>query len=63
VPVYDEDGKVLNQRQITSQLEKVVSQSPHPSADPIGILTTENRTTWSKARDILIKGILYLLNL
>lgn len=37
-------------------LEKVMELSSTPTEDGIGILTSENRDTWAKAYQILIKG-------
>jgi hypothetical protein len=57
VPVFGKEGEVLNQNQLLAQMEDVVAQSPYPASAPIGILTTENRTVWSKAREALIQSI------
>jgi hypothetical protein len=58
--VYAENGEVLNQSQLVAQLTAVITQSQEKCSTPIGILTSENRTIWSKAYNEIKEG-LYLL--
>ena len=53
--VYGKDHKPLSINQILEQLKQIVERSQKPSV-PVGILTTENRNTWAKAYNNLIKG-------
>lgn len=53
---------MLNENQIIEQLEYVIKQSATPTKKGIGILTSENRDTWAKAYQLLIKGKVYQTN-
>ncbi|KAF4520958.1 hypothetical protein B566_EDAN011594 [Ephemera danica] len=55
VPVIDDNGERLNQKQILEQLRAVVEMSPEPSSSPVGILTAEQRDTWYRVRQMLLK--------
>ncbi|XP_052090934.1 carnitine O-acetyltransferase-like [Mytilus californianus] len=51
---YGKNHKPLSVDQIYNQLQKVVEMSKNPST-PVGILTSENRNTWAKAHNHLVK--------
>lgn len=51
---YGKNHKPLSVDQIFNQLQKVVEMSKNPST-PVGILTSENRNTWAKAYNHLVK--------
>ncbi|XP_028176761.1 carnitine O-acetyltransferase isoform X1 [Ostrinia furnacalis] len=53
--LWGEDGVRLNEDQIKDQLKKVMKLSETATDKGIGILTSENRDTWAKAYNILIK--------
>lgn len=54
--VYYEDGSILSATDLKRQLEKIIELSDQSSHfhPPVGVLTTENRTTWAKVRRELI---------
>ncbi|OWF54638.1 carnitine O-acetyltransferase-like [Mizuhopecten yessoensis] len=52
--VYGSDGKPLSEAQIYRQLKSLVQESDQV-ATPVGLLTTENRSTWAKAYSELAK--------
>ncbi|XP_069121980.1 carnitine O-acetyltransferase-like [Argopecten irradians] len=52
--VYGSDGQPLSEAQIYRQLKNLVQDSEQVSP-PVGILTTENRSTWAKAYTELAK--------
>ncbi|XP_074655246.1 carnitine O-acetyltransferase-like isoform X2 [Tubulanus polymorphus] len=53
--VYGADGKPLSIDELNKGLEKIVDQSREKSTSPVGVLTTEDRTTWANAYDTLIQ--------
>ncbi|XP_076139756.1 carnitine O-acetyltransferase isoform X1 [Alosa pseudoharengus] len=53
--VYNSDGTPLTVDQIYIQLEKIWNSSLQTNKEPIGILTTQDRNTWAKAYNTLIK--------
>ncbi|XP_046961406.1 carnitine O-acetyltransferase-like isoform X1 [Vanessa cardui] len=55
VDLWGNDGKRLNEDQISQILKKVVDLSSTPASDAIGILTSENRDNWAKAYQLLSK--------
>lgn len=48
---------MLNEDQIIQQLKTVVDLSSSPNNEGIGILTSENRDSWAKAYQLLVKGM------
>ncbi|KAM3959049.1 carnitine O-Acetyl-Transferase isoform 2-T2 [Aphomia sociella] len=55
VDLWGEDNVVLSEDQIVQQLKKVMELSKIPTANAIGILTSENRDAWAKAYQVLTK--------
>uniref|UniRef100_A0A8C7U8P4 Carnitine O-acetyltransferase n=1 Tax=Oncorhynchus mykiss TaxID=8022 RepID=A0A8C7U8P4_ONCMY len=53
--VYNSDGTPLTVDQLYMQLEKVWSSSLQTNKEPIGILTSNQRNSWGKAYNNLIK--------
>ena len=53
---YGRDNKPLSIDQIYKELQSVMDMSKKPDVS-VGILTTENRNTWAKSYNHLIKGI------
>uniref|UniRef100_A0A8C5RAE7 Carnitine O-acetyltransferase n=1 Tax=Leptobrachium leishanense TaxID=445787 RepID=A0A8C5RAE7_9ANUR len=53
--VYNSDGTPLTSDQVFTQLEKIWGTSLQTNKEPIGILTTNHRNSWSKAYNNLIK--------
>lgn len=53
------NGKQLNEAEILCQLEKIVKMSgkAEERLPPFGILTSDGRTEWAQARDVLTKGL------
>ena len=51
--------KRLNEMDILSQLEKIVSMAERSQDDqpPFGLFTSDGRKEWAQARDELIKGL------
>ncbi|CAJ1080266.1 choline O-acetyltransferase-like [Xyrichtys novacula] len=51
------NGKQLNEMQIFSQLEKIMkmAENAEERLPPLGILTSDGRTEWAQARDVLTK--------
>lgn len=58
------NSKQLNEMEILSQLEKILkmSESAEERLPPFGILTSDGRTEWAQARDVLTKGYLFFFN-
>ncbi|KAG7507732.1 choline O-acetyltransferase-like [Solea senegalensis] len=50
-------GKQLNETEILSQLERIwkMMENPKERFPPFGILTSDGRTEWAQARDVLMK--------
>ncbi|XP_058478002.1 choline O-acetyltransferase-like [Solea solea] len=50
-------GKQLNETEILSQLERIwkMTENPKERFPPFGILTSDGRTEWAQARDVLTK--------
>ncbi|XP_039991711.1 choline O-acetyltransferase-like [Xiphias gladius] len=51
------NGKQLNETEILSQLEKIMkmAENTEEKLPPLGILTSDGRTEWAQARDVLTK--------
>merc|ERR1712038_966602 len=54
VELYGLNGQPLGTEQIEESLHRVVEMSPK-SGNPIGILTSDNRNTWGKVYQKLVK--------
>ena len=55
------DGsRLLSEGELVTQLEKIVNNS-EPQEEPVGILTTADRTVWAKQRKRLLKGACFKL--
>ena len=52
-------GKQLSETEILSQLEKIMkmAENAEERLPPFGILTSDGRTEWAQARDVLTKGL------
>lgn len=52
------NSKQLNETEILSQLEKILkmAENSEERLPPFGILTSDGRTEWAQARDVLTKG-------
>lgn len=51
--------KKLKEMDILTQLEKIVkmAENSEERQPPFGLLTSDGRTEWAQARDVLIKGL------
>lgn len=55
VPVYDAEGKALDQAAIEGQLQAVVKEVSNADLDdPVGVLTASDRDHWAVAREDLL---------
>ncbi|KRT83273.1 hypothetical protein AMK59_3062, partial [Oryctes borbonicus] len=52
IEVFGNDGKVISEKQLFAQLERVLEES-QTAAPPIGILTTDHRDNWGKSYQLL----------
>lgn len=55
------NNKQLNEMDVFSQLEKILkmAESAGERLPPVGLLTSDGRTEWAQAREVLIKGLIY----
>lgn len=53
------NSTALNEAEILCQLEKIgkMAENPQERLPPVGILTSDGRTEWAQARDVLTKGL------
>lgn len=51
--VFDKDGNILQPTDLLACLKYILDDKTPPSEHPIGVLTTEDRNTWAKARQHL----------
>lgn len=51
--VFDKDGNILQPTDLLACLKYILDDASPPAEYPIGLLTTENRNTWAKARQHL----------
>lgn len=56
VEVYHNDGTSLTVDQLCVQMERICNFTSATNTEPVGILTTLNRDSWSKAYLSLMKG-------
>ena len=50
------DGtRFLSEGELVTQMEKIINNS-EPREEPVGVLTSANRTVWAKQRKRLLKG-------
>lgn len=54
VPLADKSGRELSAAELEAQIEKVIAMAGQWKAVPVGALTSENRDTWTDARDALL---------
>ncbi|XP_552786.3 carnitine O-palmitoyltransferase 2, mitochondrial [Anopheles gambiae] len=50
VDVLDAQGNIEQPATLLARFERVLKDAKAPAADPLGLLTTENRDTWATAR-------------
>uniref|UniRef100_A0A182JUM5 Choline/carnitine acyltransferase domain-containing protein n=1 Tax=Anopheles christyi TaxID=43041 RepID=A0A182JUM5_9DIPT len=50
VDVLDAQGNIEQPATLLARFERVLKDTKSPAADPLGLLTTENRDTWASAR-------------
>jgi len=50
-------------KHIEEQLHKIMNNSLHKAQHPVGVLTTEHRDTWYKARQRLMAGAQFIYKL
>jgi len=58
--VFD-GSRLLSEGELVSQLEKILNNS-EPQEEPVGILTTADRSVWAKQRKRLLKGAYFTLH-
>lgn len=53
------NSKRLNEMEVFSQLEKIMkmAENAEERLPPFGLLTSDGRTEWAQARDVLTKGL------
>ena len=57
--VFD-GSRLLSEGELVTQLEKILSNS-EPQEEPVGILTTADRSVWAKQRKRLLKGAYFIM--
>ncbi|ORY04936.1 acyltransferase ChoActase/COT/CPT [Basidiobolus meristosporus CBS 931.73] len=50
------NGQQLSAAEIESQLERIIADAGNEKGPALGVLTCDNRDTWTDARDLLIKS-------
>ncbi|XP_050086189.1 carnitine O-palmitoyltransferase 2, mitochondrial [Anopheles aquasalis] len=50
VDVLDESGNIEQPATLMGRFERILNDGRAPAANPLGLLTTENRDSWAKAR-------------
>ncbi|XP_050077227.1 carnitine O-palmitoyltransferase 2, mitochondrial isoform X2 [Anopheles maculipalpis] len=53
VDVLDAEGNIEQPATLFARFERIFNDTKPPAADPLGLLTTENRDTWAAARSHL----------
>lgn len=58
------NSKQLNETEILSQLEKIMKMADNAEErlPPVGILTSDGRTEWAQAREVLTKGLNFYIS-
>jgi len=56
VDLVDAEGKELSGKELESQIQKIIELAGSEAATPIGALTSENRDSWTDAREALLAG-------
>lgn len=53
-----EKSRRLDESDVLTQLVRISkkAEKPEEKLPPVGLLTSDNRTEWAKARDLLLKG-------
>ncbi|KAK7102205.1 carnitine O-palmitoyltransferase 2, mitochondrial-like [Littorina saxatilis] len=54
--IFDRDGNLVDETEILAHLQYIQSLSEPPPSHPLGLLTTADRDTWTKARIQLINA-------
>ncbi|KAK7690110.1 hypothetical protein QCA50_006758 [Cerrena zonata] len=54
VPLADSTGRELTAAELEAQIEKVIQLAGENKVTPVGALTSENRDTWTDAREALL---------
>ncbi|CAL1713055.1 unnamed protein product [Somion occarium] len=54
VPLADANGRELSAAELETQIENVIRLAGNTKAIPVGALTSENRDTWTDAREALL---------
>ena len=57
--VFD-GSRFLSEGELVTQMEKIINNS-EPREEPVGVLTSANRTVWAKQRKRLLKGEYYFV--